>query len=534
MKTTRSLIAILGAAIPLGAAMTGSVRVEGGQVAGVPGREASIAVFKGIPFAAPPVGKLRWRAPAPVVPWQGIRKAGEFGTSCIQNIVRERKPWTYEFMAHNPVGEDCLYLNVWTPAKSAGERLPVFFWIHGGGNTEGSAAVPVYDGEGLAKKGLVVVTVNYRLGILGFFTHPELTRESGVQASGNYGLLDQIAALRWVHENIAAFGGDPGRVTVAGQSAGAGAAHNLTASPLARGLFQRAIEESGSSVASGPAGNRALADQEQDGVKFAAAKGAGSLAALRAMSWEEIVAPVPPAASGGGTAPYRFGVVVDGYSLPASVAEIFAQGRQNDVPELTGCNRGEGGATPHPEITADAFRSQARERYGDLADEFLRLYPASGDEQARTAQNESSWDQERVAMYLWAMNRGRTARAKAYTYFWDHALPGPDMEKYRAFHTSEVPYVLNSLGMSDRLFAEADRGIAEMMSSYWANFAATGDPNGKGLPYWPSVSEKPGFTMELGDKPGIIPVAGSPVKQKLFENYFANLSVQGSIGARPR
>jgi para-nitrobenzyl esterase len=519
----RSLVALLALALPLSAALTRPVQVEGGQVAGVPGKDPSVTAFKGVPFAAPPVGGLRWQAPRPVAAWQGVKQADKFGNSCIQTLVAERKPWTYEFMTHNQISEDCLYLNVWTPAKSVGEKRPVFFWIHGGGNVEGSSADPVYDGEALARKGLVVVTINYRLGILGFFTHPELTRESDVHASGNYGLLDQLAALRWVHDNIASFGGDPSRITVAGQSAGASAVHNITASPLAKGLFQRAIAESGSSVAGGPMGSRRLADQEQDGVKFAAAKGAHSLADLRAMSWQQIVAPVAaaPAAGGRGTPPFRFAIVVDGYSLPESVADIFAEGKQNDVPTLTGCNAGEGGAVPHPDVTAAAFEKQARQRYREMADEFLKLYPAANDERARLAQNEISWDQERVSMYLWAVNRAKTAKTKAYTYFWEHALPGPDADQFGAFHSSEITYVLNNLAMSDRPFTDADRKISTVMSAYWVNFATTGDPNGKGLPHWPAVSEKPGVTMEVGDHFAAVAAAGSPAKEKLFEAYFA-------------
>ena len=267
---------LLVAALPLGAAITKPVRVEGGRVSGMAGRQASIMAFKGIPFAAAPVGELRWRAPRAVVPWKGVRKATEFGASCMQTIVEERKPWTYEFMTHNQISEDCLYLNVWTAARSPRERLPVFVYIYGGGNTEGSAAVPAYDGEGLASKGVVVVTVNYRLGLLGFFTHPELSKESGVNASGNYALLDLVAALRWIQANIVAFGGDPRRVTIGGQSAGAANVHSLVASALAKGLFHGAIAQSGSSVAA-LASTRRLAEQEQTGVKFAESKG-GALA----------------------------------------------------------------------------------------------------------------------------------------------------------------------------------------------------------------------------------------------------------------
>jgi para-nitrobenzyl esterase len=502
-------------ALPLSAAINKPVKVEGGIVAGVPGKDPAITAFKGIPYAATPVGDLRWRAPRPVVPWQGVRKAGEFGASCIQNIAAERKPWTHEFMTHTEVSEDCLFVNVWTGAKSAAERRPVYVYIYGGANVEGSGAVPVYDGEGLAQKGIVVVTINYRLGIFGFFTHPELTAESDVRASGNYALLDLIAALRWVHENIAVFGGNPARVVIGGQSAGASNTHSLVASPLAKGLFQGAIAESGSSVGGlGLMNSRTLAEQEKAGVRFAESKGAHSIADLRKLSPTDLTAPV---ASGG---PFRWGVVIDGYVQPAPAGEMFAQGKQNDVPTLTGCNMHEGGASPHPTTTAEAFQRQVRQRYGDLADEFLKLYPAANDEQASPSQNESSWDLERVSQELWAVNRGKTARTKAYTYFWDHTLPGPDADRYGAFHTSEVPYVMNTLAMSDRPFTDADRKIAEMMSSYWANFIRTGDPNGKGLPQWPSTSDAPGMTMEVGDKNAPIPVAGSPEKLAFLERYF--------------
>ena len=324
------------AATPRGPALDAPVRVAGGLVSGAPGRDASITVFKGVPFAAPPVGDLRWRAPRPVVAWSGVKKADQFGANCMQTIVDEKKPWTYEFMAHGPVSEDCLFLNVWTGAASAAGKRPVYVYVHGGANTEGSGAVPAYDGEGLARKGIVVVTVNYRLGVLGFFTHPELTQESEARASGNYALLDLIAALRWVREHIAAFGGDPGNVTLGGQSAGASNTHSLVASPLAKGLFHRAIAESGSSIAAGR-NARTLADQERLGIEFAQAKGARAIAELRAMSWPDLTAPVPatsgaPAPAGG----FRFGVVLDGHVLPASPLDAFTAGTQHDVPDPHG------------------------------------------------------------------------------------------------------------------------------------------------------------------------------------------------------
>jgi para-nitrobenzyl esterase len=487
------------------------IKVKSGMVAGAPASDSSITVFRGIPFAAPPVGDLRWRAPRPAAAWKGVRQADRFSASCIQNVVAERTPWTFEFMTHGDISEDCLYLNIWTPASAAGEKHPVFFWMYGGGNTEGSAAVPVYDGEQLAKKGLVVVTINYRLGILGFFTHPELTKES--DTSGNYGLLDQLAALEWVKENISAFGGDPARVTIAGQSAGASDAHSLVASPLAKGLFARAIEESGSSSS----GNmRALADQEKDGVRFAEAKGEHSVTELRAMSAQDLLKPVT------GGAPLRFGPVVDGHFLTATPNEIFAQGKQNDVPELTGCNKDDlGGGVPHPDTTVDAFVKMAHQRYGDLAETFLKVYPAESNAQAGDSQNDSARDRLRTSMYLWTLNRAKTAKSKVWTYYWDHTLPGPDAERYGAFHTSEVPYVFDSLAKSDRPFTETDRKIADMMSTYWANFAATGDPNGKGLPHWSAVSEAPGMTMELGDTNKPISIAGNGAKEAFFTEFLS-------------
>jgi len=505
----------LGAALaPLSAAIKDPIRVTGGLISGVPATDSAVRVYKGIPYAAPPTGNLRWRPPAPVAPWQGLRRADEFSPSCMQTIRDQNRPWTHEFLPHNFVSEDCLYLNVWTAAASAGERRPVLVWIHGGANMDGGSSVALYDGEQLAKKGLVVVTINYRVNIMGFFAHPELTRESERHASGNYGLLDQVAAIRWVKDNIAAFGGDPDRVTVGGQSAGASNTHVLTASPLAKGLLHRAIAQSGSGVTSGSA--RRLADAEAEGAKFAEAKGARSLAELRAMSWQELMAPL----KAGGAAP-RFNVVVDGYLLPAPVAEVFAQGRQNDVPTLTGWTADEGGASPRPKITLAAYQERVRQRAGELADTLLRLYPASNDEEAAKAQNDMARDQQRVSTYLWAVNRAKTAKTKVYTYYWTHPLPGPEAAELGAFHSSELPYMFNSLSRSDRPFTAEDRRIAEIMSSYWANFVATGNPNGKGLPYWPPVDEKPGFTMELGTRFQPIPLAGSPAKQQALEKLLA-------------
>ena len=505
-----ALFALLSfvAAVPLIAALPQPVKTQAGLVAGVASSDGAIAAFKGIPFAAAPAGDLRWRAPKPAAAWQGVRKADEFGDSCVQRIVAERKPWTHEFMAHNKIGEDCLHLNVWTGAVAATERRPVFVWIYGGGYTEGSTAVPVYDGENLAKRGIVVVTVNYRLGVLGFLAHPDLTKESDRNASGNYGMLDQIAALEWVQQNIAAFGGDPKRVTIGGQSAGASSVHNLVASPLAKGLFQRAIAESGSSVAPNVRAPT-LKDVEAQGVKFAESKGAHNIEALRAMKWEDVVAPAPNGPA------FGFRPVVDGWALPASPGETFAAGKQNDVPTLTGLTADEGSSQAgYGAVPAEKWIGQVRSRFGDFAGELLKLYPAESDASQKALARELGMS----SMHLWAANRAKTAKSKVFTYYWTHAEPGPDSAQFGAFHTSEVPYVFNTLDKSDRGWTAEDRKIAQTIGSYWINFMTSGDPNGKGLAQWPAFNQKSAITMELGDQFKARPVADK-AKVELFGRY---------------
>jgi para-nitrobenzyl esterase len=441
-------------------------------------------------------------------------KADKFGSSCIQNEVYQRKPWTHEFMAHNDISEDCLYLNVWTPAKSGTDKLPVYVFLYGGGNVEGSNAVAVYDGEGMASKGVIVVTPNYRLGIFGSFVHPELSAEAPYHASGNYSELDIIAALQWVKENIARFGGDPDRVTIGGQSAGSGHVFSMTVTPLAKGLFRGAINESGvnASVIEAPPGPT-LAQAEKMGLAFAAAKDAKSIAELRRLSWQQITEPIAASSPNTPAPTFRFTTIVDGYVFPLSPRDTYEQGKQNDVPTLTGNNLNDiGGPPPHPDITLAAFKQQVQARYGDLTGEFFQLYPATSDDQARIAYSQSTWDITRSGAYIWSQWRAKTAKTKVYTYFWDHTLPGPDADKFGAFHTSEVPYVLDSIFMSDRPFTDADRKIADTMSGYWVNFIKTGDPNGPGLAHWPSTSEQPGKTMEVGDKDAPIPVAGDKAK----------------------
>jgi para-nitrobenzyl esterase len=446
-----------------------------------------IRVFKGIPFAAPPVGALRWKEPQPVAKWSGVRDASKFGNVCIQPAGPTTGPGARLNIAvlpdSPPLSEDCLYLNVWTAAANAGERRPVMVYIFGGAFTEGAGSVPLYDGDALARKGAVVVTMNYRLGPYGFFVHPALTAESPHHASGNYGLMDMLASLRWVQNNIAAFGGDPSNVTVFGQSAGAMAIGSLIASPEAKGLMRRAISQSGSWLGLGPVpGMRTRAQAEQAGVDAAtAAGGVTTLAQLRAMSTAEVTEKFRSA-----------GMIVDGWVIPEDPATTFAAGRQNSVDVLVGSNKDEAffpGAR-----TVKEFEEQARARWGALADQYLALYPHATDQEAQASAAQASNDGTFWAMRQYAdyqVQRGN----KAYLYFFAQNPPAPaGQPPFPAAHAAEVPYVFNNVGRlplfpdrSDPKLAGAsapDLKVADQMSSYWVNFARTGNPNGPGLPVW--------------------------------------------------
>lgn len=452
------------------------VETENGKVRGEYIESSGITVFKGIPFAAPPVGYLRWKAPQPAEKWEGIRECTKFSASPIQGTPVPFMMWTQEFIApKEPLSEDCLYLNIWTGAENAGEKRPVFVYIYGGGFTSGSGAVPVYDGEEMAKKGLVFLTINYRVGVLGFLAHPELTAESGYNSSGNYGLLDQIEALKWVNKNIEAFGGDPANVTIAGQSAGAFSINYLVASPLTNGLFHRAIAESGGAIlpSSSLARGNGLQQAEEAGKKWAESLGAGSIAELRAKTAEDILAARGPGSP-----------IVDGYVIPESMISIFSKGSQNDVPLILGWNEDEGfGGPPQP---AGVFREQVKQRFGEKADVFLELFPFSTDEDAIKIQNALGVLQTfGLQSYEWMMLQNQTAKSKVYMYRFDRDLPFADgMSDHGAFHTGEVPYAYNNLKMSPRPWSETDFKLADKMSDYWVNFAAKGNPNGAGLPTW--------------------------------------------------
>lgn len=452
------------------------VTTQNGQVSGTFDEVSGITAFKGIPFAAPPVGDLRWKAPQPVESWEGVKECTAFSASPIQGTPMPFSMWTQEFIApKEPLSEDCLYLNVWTGAQTADEKLPVFVYIYGGGFSSGSTAVPIYDGEEMAKKGIVFVTPNYRVGTMGFLAHPDLTAESPNHASGNYGLLDQVEALKWVHENIQAFGGDPNNVTIAGQSAGAFSVNYLVASPLTKGLIHRAIAESGGAVVSNSALSRgsALKAAEEAGVKFAESLGCSSIEELRAKTPEEILS------VRGSSRP-----IVDGYFLPKTVGEIFESGEQNDIPVILGWNKNEGFGPPA--VSADQFNERVKTMFGDMVDEFLQKFPVNSDEEAAAIQNDLGTLQTfGIQSYKWMQIQDKTGTAPVFMYRFERDVPYADgMQDYGAFHTGEVPYAYNNLKMSPRPWTDADYKLADTMSDFWVNFAKNGDPNGENLPDW--------------------------------------------------
>jgi para-nitrobenzyl esterase len=489
-------------------ATTGSavlVTTADGIAEGVADAASGLCIFRGIPFAAPPVGDLRWKPPRPAAAWDGVRGADRFGPRAMQLPVFGDMNFRSDGMS-----EDCLYLNVWTPATSDQARLPVLIYFYGGGNVGGDGSEPRYDGAQLARRGLVVLTANYRLNAFGFLAHPQLTEESPNRTSGNYGYLDQIAALRWVRTNIAAFGGDPERVTIAGESAGSIAVSALMVSPLAKDLFSSAIGSSGSIMGALPP--VPLAQAEQNGVAFAASVGATSLAELRAVPAERVLQATQD------LGPPRFTATLDGHFLPRLPADIFAAGAQARVPLLVGWNSEEapytwllGAQTP----TEDNYRRAVRARYGDDADALLELYPAASPKEVEEAATTLASDSFiGYSTWKWADLHGRTGGAPVYRYIYAHPRPpmrpemgnavaglaggvirGPEAEAQQrppargAVHSADIEYFMGNLATNTvYAWTEADYALSERMQAYYANFVKTGDPNGAGLPVWPPAN----------------------------------------------
>lgn len=502
------------AGLPDGAAAADpAVRTASGALAGK--TESGVDTFLGVPYAAAPIGALRWRAPAPPQAWSGTRAATAFGASCVQTISKVAiGPWTPEYLTTDATSEDCLFLNVWRPAGRAGEKLPVLFWIHGGAFTSGSGSVPIYNGAALARQGIIVVNVNYRLGPLGFLSHPDLSAESAGKSSGNFGLQDQVAALRWVNTNIAAFGGDPEQVTIAGQSAGAASVHALMVMPSARGLFRRAIAQSGSGLNT-PAPT--LAQAEESGVRFAQRFGAKSIADLRAAPADSLL--TPP----GDGAPPRWGLSVDGAVLPTNPADVAVN--YNDTPVLTGLTADEGSGfrgAQYGALTSAALPAALDAQFGALGGEARRLYAAADDRAAGEIAKELVREQGLAATYLWAQGRMKTSKHPVYVYLFSHIEPGPDSARWQAFHSSEIPYVFDTLALSPgRAFTPVDEKIAGDVGRMWVNFVKTGDPNGAGLPRWPGLDLAAPQIMDIGAENRVRPLL-PPEKLQLYLKHKAN------------
>ncbi len=495
----------LGCARPA-AAQIGVVSVTGGRVEGV--TAGGVTSFKGIPFAAPPVGNLRWRTPQPVKPWSGIKKADHFGPSCMQD------PKILKLFDTPPaMSEDCLYLNAWTPARSARERLPVMVWIYGGGFFAGSTSQPLYDGTQLAGKGVVLVSVAYRLGALGFLADPELNAESPYHVSGNYAFLDVIAALKWVQANIRKFGGDPSRVTIFGQSAGGSTVGWLAASPLAKGLFQRAISESGGGEDKLSAFD-SLPMAQAIGERFLAKLGARDIAAARALSAEALV----KAQAGVG----RFLPVPDGYVLPGDAYDLFRANRFNDTPLLLGSNADEGRVLVPSGITPARFEAQIRTQFGSYADAILALYPHETNVEAEQAARDVLTDSLGLDAWTWALLYSEKDTDKVHLYYFDRAA-SPDLP-LGPVHASELGYVFDNANGSIGLhfpLGPQDSALSSLMQGYWVNFAKTGDPNGPGLPQWPAFGPSSQRVMYLDTHPRAGPVPN--LRQlKVLDAYFAS------------
>ena len=457
--------------------------------------EGRVRAFLGVPYAAPPVGPLRWKPPVPAMKWKGVKQATEFGSHCMQ-------PKVFADMVFRDPGinEDCLTLNIWTPATDAKAKLPVMVWIYGGGFLGGGSSEPRQDGAKLAQNGVIVVSMNYRLGIFGFFAHPDLTSESPHKASGNYGLMDQTAAIAWVHDNIAKFGGDPDKVTVFGESAGSFSVSSQMASPLAKGLFIRAIGESGGAFASAGLPYKPLADAEAKDADFAkTVLSASTVAELRAIPAQQLMdaaAKAPP-----GT---RFAPDIDGYFLPEDVSAIFAAKKQNDVALMAGWNHDEGGVLT--KTTVESFQADVQKQFGENAADLLKLYPATTAEEAvRSASDLAA--ARFIAFSTWKWLGAAVADGTKPVYRFRFDLISPE-DKFHpggiaAYHSSEIPYVFGSLDlMTGYAWKPVDYKVSEQMQKYWSNFAKTGDPNGEGLPKWPTYNGDTGWqVMYLSAEP---------------------------------
>jgi len=463
-----------------------TIKTTDGMLEGVVSPDGKVRTFKGIPYAAPPIGPLRWEPPQPVQPWTGVRKAIEYPPRAMQGRI-------YNDMIFNDPGpsEDCLYLNIWIPEANRPEgKLPVMIWIYGGGFVAGGTSEPRQDGGNLCKKGVIVVSFNYRLGVFGFLALPELAKESRHDASGNYGLLDQVAALKWVKANIAAFGGDPDNVTIFGESAGSFSVSALVASPLSQGLFRRAIGESGAFFGK----NLQLVTRdsaEKKGVQFVkAAFGTTSLEKLRAIPAQEILSAALKFPT------FYFSQDVDGFFLPTDCKSIYMAGSQSHVALLAGWNKDEGNYRSFfdgDKPTHENYVKHADKIFGNEADTFLKLYPAITDSEAERSASDYEGDKFiAYSTWKWLELQLKTGVSPIYRYEFDQTLPSPvDATP----HASDIEFVFRVLSSRNLQWTQGDYHVSELMASYWTNFAKTGDPNGPGLPRWPQYDNAGGYQV---------------------------------------
>lgn len=451
-----------------------TVKTSLGAVHGKMINSGKVKAFLGLPYAAPPVGELRWRAPEPAASWSGVREASQFGARCAQNQLFP----DMRFQDPGP-SEDCLFLNVYAPAgATAASKLPVMFWIHGGGYMSGASSEPRHNGDFLPLKGVVLITINYRLGVFGFLASQSLAKEQGGSA-GNYGLMDMIAALHWTRDNIAAFGGNPENVTIFGESAGSFAVSTLMASPEAMGLFERAIGESGGAFSGALSVDKAAVQEKAD-EEWVTSLGVKSLAELRALPVDALLKAAKERKGG-------FDVVIDGKVLTESVEKSFAEGRQAHVPLLAGWNRDEGSFFAVG-VTAEKFKDNAEKLYKENAPEFLKLYPAANEAEALRSAIDFGGDLFiAFSTWKWIEAQQKTGEAPLYRYHFELAAPVSTFVKFpAAFHSDEIEYVFGTLDTREgAVWRPQDRRLSEEMMDYWTNFARTGNPNGAGLVEWP-------------------------------------------------
>jgi para-nitrobenzyl esterase len=484
-----AIACLVAASATLFAADTPKVKTDKGKVQGYVSTDGQIRIFKGIPFAAPPVGQLRWKPPQPAAKWHDTRQATSYGYHCMQPLL-----WD-DMIFHDPGGsEDCLTLNVWTPAKDKNAKLPVMVWIFGGGFTAGATSEGRQDGENLAHKGVIVVSMNYRLNIFGFFVHPELTAESPQHASGNYGLLDQTAAIQWVHNNIQQFGGDPNKVTIFGESAGSFSVSAQMASPLAKTLFQRAIGESGGAFSATLPFVTREEREKVDPEKAGKILGVTKLADLRVLSADQILKAATPEPGGNSV---RYAPDIDGYFLPDSVSAIYAAGKQAHVPLIAGWNADEEGI-PQKTLTVTEYTDTAQKRFGPNADKYLAAYSATTDDEALRAAKDLAGDLF-IAHSTWRWLEAQVATGGQPVYRYHFEWPSPGDKFHPAgttFHSDDIEYVFGTLdSRQGAVWRPEDRKMSDLIQSYWTNFAKTGDPNGGGLPKWPTYNATGGWQV---------------------------------------